>query len=164
MQAIKAILSGDLSQNIADGYNAVMEEGAKSLISKDDIARTQIFFNAVQTQIDDALHIDAEERERVIAAYPPHEREARAKGIPMLGSGRVFPVAEEDIAEPAIKLPHHWARIVGLDFGWDHPTAAVWLAWDRDSDTVHVTDCYRQSEQTPVVHAAAIKGRFPRSR
>jgi len=59
MQAIKAILSGDLSQNIADGYNAVMEEGAKSLVSKDDIARTQIFFNAVQTQIDDGRSPDA---------------------------------------------------------------------------------------------------------
>ena len=39
---------------------------------------------------------------------------------------------------------------------WDHPTAAVWLAHDKDSDTVHVYDCYRQLEATPVVHAAAM--------
>lgn len=109
--------------------------------------------------IDDAEHYTPEERARIIAAYPEHEREARSKGIPALGSGRVFPVSEESIQEGAVQIAAHWVRICGLDIGWDHPTAAVWLAWDRDTDTVHVYDCYRVKEQTPVVHAAAIKGR-----
>lgn len=109
--------------------------------------------------IDDAEHYTAEERARIVAGYPEHEREARAKGIPTLGSGRVFPVAEESIREGALDIPAHWVRICGLDIGWDHPTAAAWLAWDRDTDTVHVYDCYRVKEQTPVVHAAAIKAR-----
>ena len=109
--------------------------------------------------IDDAEHYTPEERARIVAGYPDHEREARAKGIPTLGSGRVFPVTEESIREGAIEIAAHWARICGLDIGWDHPTAAVWLAWDRDTDTVHVYDCYRVKEQTPVVHAAAIKAR-----
>lgn len=109
--------------------------------------------------IDDAEHYTEEERARIIAGYPEHEREARAKGIPTLGSGRVFPVTEESIREGAVDMPAHWVRIAGLDIGWDHPTAAVWLAWDRDTDIVHVYDCYRVKEQTPVVHAAAIKAR-----
>lgn len=109
--------------------------------------------------IDDAEHYTPEERQRIISGYPEHEREARAKGIPTLGSGRVFPVTEESIKEPQPKIPPHWPRICGLDIGWDHPTAAVWLAWDRDADVIHVTDCYRVREQTPVVHAAAIKAR-----
>lgn len=109
--------------------------------------------------IDDAEHYTPEERARIIAGYPEHEREARAKGIPVLGSGRVFPVTEESVKELQPQIPHHWPRIVGLDIGWDHPTAAVWLAWDRDADIVHITDCYRVKEQTPVIHAAAIKQR-----
>lgn len=109
--------------------------------------------------IDDAEHYTPEERKRIIASYPEHEREARAKGIPTLGSGRVFPVTEESIKEPQPTIQVQWARICGLDIGWDHPTAAVWMAWDRDADTIHVYDAYRQKEQTPVVHAAAIKAR-----
>jgi hypothetical protein len=27
-----------------------------------------------------------------------------------------------------IPIPKHWARINGLDFGWDHPFAAISLA------------------------------------
>jgi hypothetical protein len=30
-----------------------------------------------------------------------------------------------------------------MDFGWDHPFAAVDLAWDRDHDTVYVIRAYR---------------------
>src|SRR5690606_11178198 len=43
--------------------------------------------------IEEAPHFSEEERARIIAAYPPHEREARAKGEPQLGSGRIFPVS-----------------------------------------------------------------------
>jgi phage terminase large subunit-like protein len=113
----------------------------------------------VTMTIDDALHISVEERARIIAGYAPHEREARVKGVPMLGSGRVFPVAEERISEEAFALPKHWPRICGIDFGWDHPTAAAWIAWDRDTDTAHVYDVYRVREETAVVHAASIKAR-----
>ena len=55
--------------------------------------------------------------------------------------------------------PHQWPRIVGMDFGWDHPTSAVWLAWDRDRDIIYVYDTYRKSKETPAIHAAAIRAR-----
>src|SRR5215216_3581913 len=44
-----------------------------------------------------------------------------------------------------------------MDFGWDHPFAAIELACDRDTDTVYVIKAYRLREATPVVHAAALK-------
>src|SRR5687767_12053191 len=50
-------------------------------------------------------------------------------------------------------------RIIGIDFGWDHPTAAAWLSHDQDTDVVYVTDAYRVREQTPIFHSAAIKTR-----
>lgn len=109
--------------------------------------------------IEDAEHYTPEERAAIIASYPEHERDARAKGIPILGSGRVFPIVEEAIKIESFPIPAHWPRICALDFGWDHPTAATWLAWDRDTDTVYVYDCYRAKEQTPVIHAAVIKSK-----
>lgn len=109
--------------------------------------------------LEDAEHYTPEQRATIIASYPAHEREARTKGIPTLGSGRIFPVTEESIAEDSIRIPEHWPRISGLDFGWDHPTAAVWLAWDRDTDTAHVYDAYRVKEATPAVHSLAITGK-----
>lgn len=116
--------------------------------------------SAVTTMtIDDAGHYTPAQREAIKATYPAHERDARIDGTPVMGSGRVFPLAREQIAEPAIVIPRHWPRISGIDFGWDHPTAVVWLAWDRDTDTVHLYDAYRKREATPVTHAAAIKAR-----
>lgn len=107
--------------------------------------------------IDDVEHYTAEEKARIIASYPPHEREARAKGIPTMGSGKIFPIEESRITVEPLAIPKHWAQIVGVDFGWDHPFAAVCLAWDRDADCVYVTKAYRQKEATPVIHAASIR-------
>ena len=115
----------------------------------------------VTMTIHDALHYTPEQRQKIIAGYPEHERKARSEGIPIMGSGRVFPIEEELLKEVPIQIPDHWPRICGMDIGWDHPTAAVWLAWDRDTDTIHVYDAYRVRQATPVVHAAAIKARGP---
>lgn len=109
--------------------------------------------------IDDAEHYTPEQREKIVASYPAHEREARAKGIPTLGSGRVFPVADEEISWQSSGIPAHWPRICGMDFGWDHPTAAAWLAWDRDTDTVYVYDCYRKAETKVSEHATVIRSK-----
>ncbi len=94
-----------------------------------------------------------------IASLAPWELEARKSGIPTMGGGRLFTTPEGDISEPSMSMPKHWPRLVGLDFGWNHPTAAVWGAIDRETDTIHIYDAYRRAEQTPDVHAAAIKNR-----
>lgn len=112
---------------------------------------------SITMTIDDALHYTAEERQKIIDSYPAHEREARTKGIPSMGSGRIFPVAEETITVEPFDIPKHWVQIGGMDFGWDHPFGATKLAWDRDSDTIYVTACYREREVTPIIHAAALR-------
>lgn len=111
----------------------------------------------VNMTIYDAAHYTKEQADAIVATYPPHERDARAKGIPTLGSGRIFPLAEESISIDAFEIPAHWVQIGGIDFGWDHPTAAIRLAWDRDNDCVYVTNAYRLKEATPVIHASSLK-------
>jgi hypothetical protein len=107
--------------------------------------------------INDAEHYTPERRAEIIAGYPPHEREARAKGIPVLGSGRVFPISEEDIVCDPISIPPHWVQINGLDFGWDHPFGATNTAWDKDADVFYVCKEYSARETTPLIHTGAIK-------
>lgn len=108
--------------------------------------------------IDDVEHYSEEQKRQIIDAYPAHEREARAMGIPMLGSGRIFPIAEDVLREdPLGVIPTTWPQIIGLDFGWEHPTAAVRLAYDPENDVIHICSAYRQSEATPLIHASAIK-------
>lgn len=115
----------------------------------------------VKMGIAEAEHFSTERRAEIIASYPADQREARANGEPIMGSGRVFPIDPEDISETPLQIPDYWPRIAGLDIGWDHPTAVVWLAWDRDIDVVHVYDTYKLKEQTPVVHAATMKKKGP---
>jgi phage terminase large subunit-like protein len=109
----------------------------------------------------DTPHLTPEIRATLLAGYPEHERDVRTKGIPMMGEGLIYPVNDEDLywEMPEGGLPSWYARIAGLDFGWNHPTAAVWLAWDRDADKVILYDCMRESFKEPVYHAAAIKAR-----
>jgi phage terminase large subunit-like protein len=111
----------------------------------------------INMTIDDALHYTPEMRAKIVAGYPAHERDARAKGIPTLGSGRIFPVADEVIGVTTQAFPDAFARIRGIDFGYDHPFAAVELVHDRDADVVYVVKAYRQRTATPIIHAAAIR-------
>lgn len=111
----------------------------------------------VTMTIDDAEHYTPEERAKIIASYPPHEREARTKGVPVLGSGRIFPVPEEDIACEPFALPDFWPRIGAMDFGWDHPFAAVELVLDLEGDVIYVTRTYRARQETPILHVSALR-------
>jgi phage terminase large subunit-like protein len=117
--------------------------------------------HVTQMTLADAEHMTPERQAEMLAAYPEHERAARARGEPQLGSGRVFPVDESSIKVASFPIPEHWARIGGLDFGWDHPQAAAAIAWDRDADVIYVTHCHRARQQTPALFVPSIKGWGP---
>lgn len=108
--------------------------------------------------LDDALHIPSGARKKMLDGYLPHEREARARGVPTLGSGRIFMAPEESIIEaPITYVPDHWVKLFGIDFGIGHPFAAVLLLWDRDNDVIHIHHTYRVADALPIQHASAMK-------
>ena len=107
---------------------------------------------------DDARHLTPEMRESLWLSIPPFQRDARSKGIPQLGSGAIYQVSEDDIKVSDFELPAHWPRAFGMDTGWDW-TAAVWGAWDRDTDTVYVYSVYKRGQVEPPIHADALKAR-----
>ena len=108
---------------------------------------------------DDAPHLDEKEKERLKASYPEHERDTRVSGQPLMGSGAVFPIRDDAIAwDPPDKLPDHWRRINGVDFGITHPGAGAFCALDPEGEgTFYVYDTYKASSQTAVYHAEAMK-------
>lgn len=104
----------------------------------------------------DVPHLDEKTKRELRAATPPHLRKAREFGIPVMGSGAVFPVNEEDILIDPIPIPDSWPQIGGMDFGWDHPFGAVRLAWNRDIDCLYVAQDFRQANLTPALAAIAM--------
>jgi phage terminase large subunit-like protein len=105
----------------------------------------------------DAEHLSDKQKEVILRNYSPHERQARANGIPMMGEGTVFQIAQEAISVERFELPKWYKIIGGIDFGWQHPTAAVRLAWNPDDDIIYVTHVYKKKEATPVIHTSALK-------
>lgn len=106
----------------------------------------------------DVPHLSEKDQAELMAALPPHQRDARSKGIPQLGSGAVFPIQESDIVCEPFDIPKHFLRGYGLDVGWNF-TACVWGAYDQDADIIYLTHEYKRSQAEPVVHASAIKAR-----
>ena len=112
----------------------------------------------VQIGWQDVPHLSKKQQDELLDAFPPHERDARAKGVPMLGSGRIYPVDEKQLIIDPFSIPSYWPRAYGLDVGWKC-TAAMWGAWDRDNDTLYLTSEHYMGQQPPQVHADAIKRR-----
>ena len=108
-----------------------------------------------QIEWDDAPHLTKEDKDRLLSSIPPHQRDARTKGIPILGAGQIYPVAEESILIDPFEMPRWWPRAYALDVGWNR-TAALWGAWDRDADIVYLYSEYYAAQQPPAVHASAI--------
>ena len=107
---------------------------------------------------DDVPHLSTKEKAEKIANTLPHEREARTKGVPSIGAGKVYQVPESDfVIDPLPAIPKHWPRLFGADFGFSNSTSVVFLAHDQDADTVYLYAEYKRTQAEPDVHAGAIK-------
>lgn len=107
---------------------------------------------------DDVPHLDEKTKAEMLASYLPHEVEARSKGYPVVGKGKVYPFSLNDILVEPFKIPFHWKRCYALDPGWVS-TACLWAAIDPDTDTVYLYDEYKSGEQLRQIHTYAIQSR-----
>lgn len=107
---------------------------------------------------DDVPHLTPQAKEELLATIPIHERDARAKGIPVIGSGRIYPINIETCTVADFQIPKFWAKSYGMDVGWNR-TAALWGALDRDNDVLYIYSEHYQGEAEPIIHAKAIKSR-----
>lgn len=107
---------------------------------------------------DDAPHLSEQQKNDLFNTLPPHQRDARARGVPALGSGAIYPVAEEDFVVKPFEIPKHWKHAYGMDVGWNN-TAACWGAIDSETDTIYIYADYKRGHAEPPIHAAAIKAK-----
>lgn len=107
---------------------------------------------------DDVPHLSQADKDMLWESIPPYQRDARSKGIPQLGSGAIYPVAESDFVVQPFELPVWWPRVYGLDVGWNR-TAAVFGAWDRDDDVLYLYSEHYRGQAEPAIHAEAIRCR-----
>ena len=138
-------------------------KGYKQVVPRFERMTTDIereFRGFVRMGLKDATWYTDEERRRIEAQYPEHERAARINGFPFLGSGAVFYGVDEASMYanvPLSAVPPHWFKMWAIDFGIGHPFAAVLLAWDKDTDTLYILHTIRVANLTPVQHAAAMR-------
>lgn len=108
---------------------------------------------------DDPLpHLSEDTKKKFLASLQPHEIEARTKGIPNMGSGKVYTTLEQDFIVEPFKIPSNWPKAYGMDVGWKR-TACVWGVYDENNDTIYIYDELYISQSLPVVIAESIKHR-----
>ena len=111
---------------------------------------------------EEAKHISAARREEVAAGLPDEERETRLEGVPQLGTGPIFPVEllpaivkNVNVDDQAV-IPNWTKWCVGIDFGFDHPFAAVLIAWDAQTGHVWVLDSFAMTRSSALYHVQRI--------
>lgn len=107
----------------------------------------------------DAPHITEKDIKDMLAAIPDWQVQMRSRGEPVMGSGLIYDVSDEQIRCESFPIPDHWRRIAGVDIGITHDTAVVWSAYDPDGDVVYIYDAYHADGGVPALHAHAINAR-----
>jgi len=113
----------------------------------------------VRIEMDEVPHLTEEDKRAYLANCSPNEIEARTKGYPALGSGKIYPYPESQVFVKPFPIPEYWPRAYALDFG-HHVTCALWGAKDPHTNTIYIyAEYYAKSHQTAQVHALNIKQR-----
>jgi phage terminase large subunit-like protein len=112
----------------------------------------------VMANWDDCPHLDEHAKREMLHEFPVYQREARSKGIPALGSGTIYPIAEAEVRCAPFEIPDHWPRAFAMDTGWDW-TAAIWGALDRETQVCYIYSVYKRGHAEPPIHAEAIRAR-----
>jgi phage terminase large subunit-like protein len=147
------------------GYSNVVK---RFLEPEPQFAHRRIF---VQMALTDALHMTPDMVEATLSMYPRHEWAARRDGNPHMSGGMVFSTPMGQIMEPALMsfddmgankyrplgATSGFEYIWGIDFGIDHPFAAVLMAYERERDTGHIVATVKMSDQLVLQHADAMK-------
>lgn len=131
---------------LPEGY----EEGKTEAVSKDKAL--------VMAGWDDVPHLTEKQKDTIRSETPPHLIDARSKGIPSVGAGAVYPLAESTFLVDDYAIPTHWPRAYALDVGWNR-TAALWAAVNPDTKSVVLYAEHYRGQAEPPIHSEAVKRR-----
>jgi len=147
-QVLVRTASGDKGRGGRGILTFTPENGRTDLVIQfmDSPSRAQF---SMQKGWDDAPHLNDQVKADLLASFPAHQREMRTKGVPMLGHGRIYDIAEEEVTCQPFAIPNHFHVIDGMDFGFDHPQAQVQLAIDMDNEAFYLTKAWKKDKLSP---------------
>jgi hypothetical protein len=67
---------------------------------------------ATQVEGSDVPHLTPEQKSQLINSIPLHQRDARTKGVPVLGAGQIYPIEEGAVLTDPFQIPPYWPRCV----------------------------------------------------
>jgi phage terminase large subunit-like protein len=142
-QVLTRTASGDQQRGGRGILTFTPENGRTELVIQfmDSPSRAQF---CMQKGWDDAPHLNERVKADLLASYPAHQRAMRTKGVPMLGHGRIYDIAEEEITCAPFAIPPHFRVIDGMDFGFDHPQAQIQLVIDQENEAFYVTKAWKK--------------------
>lgn len=111
----------------------------------------------VRISMYDAPHLSDEMIEELRGKIPEHQHLSRIEGIPALGAGAIYTVADAKLKIPAFRdkqVPPHWLVCDGMDIGINHPTARARVYYDPDAEVFILSQVYKQADLATKVHAA----------
>lgn len=88
--------------------------------------------------VDDVPHFDDKYKEDYKKSIPPHQRSARLRGEPGIGSGACYPIDESMFVIDYVEVRPHWKRVFALDVG--QHSAALWGAIDPNTGCMYIYD------------------------
>lgn len=90
---------------------------------------------------DEAPHITEDDIKRLLAGVPRYQWDMRRHGLPVLGSGAVFPYPDEDISCDVVPIQPHWPVLASLDFSSVNDASIIaYCAYDPDKDIYYAYD------------------------
>ena len=107
---------------------------------------------------DDVPHLSEKAKKSALSKIPEYLVEAKTKGIPYLGEGRVFQFDLSKFVEKAVfKIPEHFSRAFAIDPGIKN-AAILWLAIDPDTGITYIYSEHGAHQQSIYSVADVIKG------
>jgi phage terminase large subunit-like protein len=155
-QVLVRTASGDRGKGGRGILTFTPENGRTELVMQfmDSPSRAQF---CMQKGWDDAPHLSEKVKEELLSSFPAHQREMRTKGVPMLGHGRIYDIAEDEITCAPFAIPPHFRVIDGMDFGFDHPQAQVQLVHDTENEMFYLTKVWKKDKTSPANAWGAVK-------
>lgn len=121
---------------------ATPEQGETPLYLRFAQDKTGLMYIQRATWWDSPLFNDNQINE-LLAALDEHERDLRSKGIPAVGKGAVFKIADEAIKATDVYPLPHWQVILASDWGnVKDPTVVVVCLHDPDNDIFYLYDLF----------------------
>lgn len=139
-----AVVKGNDGENTMGHimYSATPEQGMSEL-QKLYAENTHGMLYIQSVSMYDAPHLSDDVIQSLLANYPEYQRDMRLYGLPVLGSGAVFPMLDSLIMCERITPLPHWRVCASVDWGdTTDPTVVSFQAYDPDNDAYYIYDQY----------------------